>query len=106
MDAAMAQHYGALHSGAGYSSLHDEFLQDIHDTVWQRVSSSAAVCSCAQCPRCCIALIKAPQTSLSHSVLEYLETNLTLSDHSALRLPLPATIIYRLYLCRACMGLL
>lgn len=33
MDAAMAQHYGALHSDAGYSSLHDEFLQDIHDTV-------------------------------------------------------------------------
>ncbi|KAL3144543.1 hypothetical protein ABBQ32_004274 [Trebouxia sp. C0010 RCD-2024] len=32
MDAAMAQHYGALHADAGYSSLHDEFLHDIQET--------------------------------------------------------------------------
>ena len=33
MDAAIAHHYGALQPDAGYSSLHDDFLQDIQDTV-------------------------------------------------------------------------
>ena len=68
MDAAMAQHYGALHPDAGYSSLHDEFLQDMHDTVWQRVSPNSAVCplalhSCRQ-----FALVKPLRSSPPHYV--------------------------------------
>ena len=33
MDAAMAQHYGGLPPDAAFSSLHDDFLQDMHETV-------------------------------------------------------------------------
>ena len=72
MDTAMAQQYGALHSDPGYSSLHDEFLQDMHDTVWQRVSSQStvypfALLSCGQ-----LTLIKLLQTSPPHCVLHSL----------------------------------
>ena len=33
MDTAMAHHYSNLTPDAAYSSLHDDFLQDIHETV-------------------------------------------------------------------------
>ena len=59
----MAQHYGVLHPDAGYSSLHDEFLQDMHDTVWQLVSSRLIVYRFALYACCKITLIKPLQTS-------------------------------------------
>ena len=40
MDAAMAQHYSSLAPDVAYSSLHDDFLEDIHATVGSLQGSS------------------------------------------------------------------
>ena len=47
MDAATAQQYGVLHPDAGYGpSLHDEFLQDLQETV---CSAFFAFCTASVC---------------------------------------------------------
>ncbi|DBA78529.1 hypothetical protein WJX79_005295 [Trebouxia sp. C0005] len=43
MDAAMAQHYGSLPPDAAYSSLHDDFLEDIHATGMSDFATEAGI---------------------------------------------------------------